>query len=265
MIEGQLPVIITVFISAFLYYAAFGLHFLKGKTGNLIAKIVWGLAFAANTGVVIYNWLVNGYVPFVSMYQVLTFLSFCFLPIFFYISFMNKGGWMARYFCIASGVCMTGVGVMSAKSGVDLIWHFPPALQSVWFVPHILAYMIAYSLCTVAFIITVISFFDKKNAGRLDGGAYNLVCTAFPFMTCGMFFGAIWANAVWGNFWSWDIKENWSLITWLFFMLYLHFRRQGSLKKWTKLFLVLGFVGLVFTMLFVNMLGGDSSPHTYSG
>lgn len=263
MIHNPFIIVAIVFLSALLYYVAFGLHFLKSKDERLIARIVWGVAFAANVFVVANNWVANGYVPFVSMYQVLTFLSFCFLPIFVYIAFMYKGEWMAKYFCIASGICMTGVGAMSASGGVDLVWHFPPALQSIWFVPHILCYMISYSLCTVAFILTVISFFDKKNVVRLETGGYNLVCTAFPFMSCGMFFGAIWANAVWGSFWSWDVKENWSLITWLLFMLYLHFRRHEKLRKWSKLFLVLGFVAIVFTMLFVNVIG-SGSQHAYS-
>ena len=139
-----------------------------------------------------------------------------------------------------------------------------PALQSIWFVPHILAYMIAYSLSAVAFILTIVGCFAKvDHRPRLEHGTYNLVLTAFPFMTMGMFFGAIWANSVWGDFWSFDAKENWSLVTWLMFTLYLHFRRHVSLRKYAKVFVVLGFIGVVITMLFVNLMGG-SSQHTYS-
>ncbi|MBR5296088.1 MAG: cytochrome c biogenesis protein CcsA, partial [Clostridia bacterium] len=64
----------------------------------------------------------------------------------------------------------------------------------------------------------------------MEKGVYNLVLTAFPFMTMAMFWGAIWANEVWGNFWSFDAKENWALMTWLMYTVYLHFRRQASLK-----------------------------------
>lgn len=243
--------------SAVLYYIAAGLNF-SSKTGKA-AIVVWAAAVIANASIVVNNWLVNGYVPFVSMYQVITFLSFIFAPIFIYIKYMHRGGWMAKYFCLSSAVCMTGVCFMSGGG----VWHFPPALQSIWFVPHILAYMIAYSLSAVAFIITIVSFFKKDQKAKLDNGAYNLVCTAFPFMTMGMFFGAIWANAVWGNFWSFDAKENWSLVTWMMFMIYLHFRRHAALKKYSKLFIILGFIGVVITMLFVNVMGG-SSQHAYS-
>lgn len=250
-------ILVMEIVATVFYFGAACLYFVKKEK---IAMVIWGLAVGANATIVINNWLVNGYVPFVSMYQVLTFLSLVFSPIYFYIKYLQGGKWMFGFFSIASSICMTGVCFMSGSG----VWHFPPALQSIWFIPHILAYMIAYSLVTVAFIITMVSFFSKKeNHGRLECGSYNLMRVSFPFMTMGMFFGAIWANAIWGEFWSFDVKENWSLVTWLMVTIYLHFRRDIKLKKFAKVFVILAFVGVVITMLFVNMMGG-SSQHTYS-
>jgi cytochrome c-type biogenesis protein CcsB len=250
------------------------------KNSEKLSNTIWQIAVILNGVIVVNNWLVNGYVPFVSMYQVLTFLALTFAPIYIFMKYMRDGAWMKRYFAIASAFCMTGVCFMSGRG----VWHFPPALQSVWFVPHILAYMIAYSLVVVAFIITVISFLKKKfgtqstkkdketkshrevmdeTVQKADLGVYNLMVAAFPFMTTGMLFGAIWADAVWGDFWSFDAKENWSLVTWLMVIIYLHFRREEDLKKYAKIFVVLAFVGVLVTMIFVNMMGGSSS-HTYS-
>ena len=98
---------------------------------------------------------------------------------------------------------------------------------------------------------------------RLEKGIYDLVLTAFPFMTMAMLWGAVWANEVWGNFWSFDAKENWALMTWLMYTAYLHFRRHASLKKYAKIFVILGFVCMLVTMIGVNMMGG-SSQHAYS-
>lgn len=244
-------------VAALFYFVAACLYFGKKEK---VSIVLWGIAVGANALIVINNWLVNGYVPFVSMYQVLTFLALVFAPIYLYMRYLQGGKWMFGYFSIASAVCMTGVCFMSGGGE----WHFPPALQSIWFVPHILAYMIAYSLVTVAFIVTMVSFFTKKeNIARLERGTYHLMRIGFPFMTMGMFFGAIWANAIWGGFWSFDAKENWSLVTWLMVTIYLHFRRDAKLKKYSKVFVILGFAGVVITMLFVNMMGG-SSQHTYS-
>ena len=102
----------------------------------------------------------------------------------------------------------------------------------------------------------------EKDKLRLEEGIYNSVCIVFPFMTLGMFFGAIWANEVWGHFWSWDNKESWSLLTWLTYMLYLHFRRNNTLKKYAIFVAILGFAGIIITFFFVNMMG--SGNHAYS-
>ena len=243
--------------SAVLYAAAALLRcFKKSKT---IGAVAWIVAVAGNAVMVGNNWVINGYVPFVSMYQVLTFLSLTFSLMYLYGKYLHDGGWMDKYFCLVPAICMIGVCFM----GIGSEWHYPPALQSVWFVPHVLVYMIGYTVSAVAFILTIVSFFDKKNRQRLDAGVYNLVCIAFPFMTAGMFFGAVWANEVWGNFWSFDAKENWSLVTWLMFAIYLHFRRHNSFQKASKWFVILGFIGIIITMFFVNMMGG-SSQHAYS-
>ncbi len=249
-------ILFVAVLSAVLYITATVLmHF---KLFCRVGEALWVAAIALNAVLVINNWVINGYVPFVSMYQVLTFLSLTFSVIYLYIKLFQNGSWMNKIFCIMPGVCLIGVCFM----GVGTQWHFPPALQSPWFVPHVLVYMVAYTLCAVAALLSVISYI-KKDDGRLEKGIYNLVLTAFPFLTAGMFFGAIWANEVWGSFWSFDAKENWALVTWLMYAVYLHFRRHISLKKYSKPFAVVGFLFIIVTMFFVNIMGG-SSQHSYS-
>ena len=243
--------------SAVLYIVA---AILRGvKRNSPVGFIFWGAAVVGNAVLVANNWILNGYVPFVSMYQVLTFISLTFSVVFLYVKYIQKSSWMDVYFCVLPAVCLIGVCFM----GIGTKWTFPPALQSPWFIPHVLVYMIAYSLTAVAFVMTVISLFNKKQTQQLDEGVYGLVLIAFPFMTAGMLLGAVWANEVWGNFWSFDIKENWALVSWLMFSLYLHFRRHKSLEKFSKYFVILGFICVVVTMFFVNLMNA-SSQHTYS-
>ena len=166
---------------------------------------------------------------------------------------------MAIYFMAAPAICLIGVCFM----GVGTTWNRAPALQSIWFIPHILCYMIAYTLCTVAFLMTLFSMFRKTDGLQLEIGVYTLIQLAYPFMTSGMLMGAIWANNVWGAFWSFDAKENWSLVTWLIFGLFLHFWKTIRLKKACKAMVILGFICIVITMVFVNFMGG-ASYHTYS-
>ncbi len=256
---------IVCLISALLYYAAFALGFGKNNILKRVSFGLWMAAIASNVVIVGNNWIVNGYVPFVSMYQVLTFLSATFALVYVYIRYMHNGAFMKPYFIILQAVVMTGVFFMEASASV---WSFPPALQSAYFVPHVFSYMISYCLVAVAALLVILSFFAqyKKDETRLrqyENGIYHLVCTGFPFMVLGMFLGALWANACWGNYWSWDNKEIWSLVTILMLSVYLHFRRAAPLKKYARYFVLAALVCEIVTLFFVNMFGGDSM-HAYS-
>ena len=246
--------------AAVLYYAAFALSFLKKPVVVRIAHILWISGAALNGMIVANNWIANGYVPFVSMYQVLTFLGVTFSFVYIYIRYLCGGAFMKRYFMLLQAVILVGVCCMDQNA----VWHFPPALQSVYFIPHVLSYMIAYSLTAVAAILSVLSFIRKGETQKLyREGVYNLARTGFPFSVLGTLLGALWANACWGKYWSWDLKEAWALLTVLSLGIYLHFRRQESLRKYAEWFVILAFAFEIVTLLFVGMFGGDS-VHAYS-
>jgi ABC-type transport system involved in cytochrome c biogenesis permease subunit len=219
------------------------------------------------------NWVINGYVPFVSMYQVMTFISLVFPFMYLYSRYVQKLDWTLPYFSLCSAVFLTGVSAMNHT----LVWHYPPALQSPFFLPHIMAYMLSYTLCAVAFIITILLIandYKRKKAQRggellgakstkYENAIYSLIKTAFPFMVLGMFLGALWANECWGSYWGWDPKENWALITMGLYALYFHFRFIPSLRKFNKIILVLAFVALIITFVGVGAIY-STGEHTYT-
>ena len=96
-----------------------------------------------------------------------------------------------------------------------------PALQSPWFVPHIIAYMIAYTLMGVAALMAI---YHLVKRGEIDVED-TLVYIGIGFITIGMLFGALWAKEAWGHYWSWDPKETWAAITWFAYLGYIHYRR----------------------------------------
>ena len=101
-----------------------------------------------------------------------------------------------------------------------------PALQSPWFAPHVIVYMMAYALLGAAVVMSVYLLFCKKEAGtdREMEITDNLVYVGLSFMTLGMLMGAIWAKEAWGHYWAWDPKETWAAITWLSYLVYIHYR-----------------------------------------
>ena len=118
--------------SAGFSYAAFALSYLKKEKGSKVSFLLWMVGLALNGAVVINNWLVNGYMPFVSMYQVLTFLGVTYGLIYVYVRYAHGGGWMRRYLMISQAVIMTGVFFMAQ----DAQWTFPPALLTESPLPH---------------------------------------------------------------------------------------------------------------------------------
>jgi cytochrome c-type biogenesis protein CcsB len=107
------------------------------------------------------------------------------------------------------------------------------------------------------------SFSITKN--MLEEIEYKSIAIGFPlFSIGGLIMGAIWANSAWGTYWSWDPKEVWSLITWLIYAGYLHARYVAGWRgKKVAVLALIGFVGVVFTYLGVNLF--LSGLHAYGG
>ena len=160
-----------------------------------------------------------------------------------------------------------------------------PALQSPWFAPHVIVYMFSYALLGAATLMAVYLLFFKRwpvGAGhdavrhsRFDRESPehemnitdNLVYVGLTFLTFGMLFGALWAKEAWGHYWAWDPKETWAAITWLCYLLYLHFRTIQP-RQWRKAcwILLLAFVCLQICWWGINYLPSAQglSIHTYN-
>ena len=136
-----------------------------------------------------------------------------------------------------------------------------PALQSPWFAPHVFVYIFAYALLGVAVVIAWWKLAD------------DLVYISLAFLTIGMLFGALWAKEAWGHYWSWDPKETWAAITWIAYLIYIHYRlmpranSQEPKANHLALWILFGsFVLLQMCWWGINYLPSaqSSSVHTYN-
>ena len=144
-----------------------------------------------------------------------------------------------------------------------------PALQSPWFAPHVIVYMMAYALLGAAVVMSVYLLFCKKEAGtdREMEITDNLVYVGLSFMTLGMLMGAIWAKEAWGHYGAWDPKETWAAITWLSYLVYIHYRlyRPRSIRPSLWL-IIIAFCLLQMCWWGINYLPSAQgmSVHTYN-
>jgi ABC-type transport system involved in cytochrome c biogenesis permease subunit len=158
-----------------------------------------------------------------------------------------------------------------------------PALQSPWFVPHVVVFMSSYAVLAGAAVVAARGLGgsvlrrrrgadaraapearDASDALRL---ADNLVYVGLSLFTIGMLFGALWAKEAWGHYWSWDPKETWAALTWLVYLVYIHYRRAspaaGNAPLWM---LVVGFLLLLVCWFGMDYLpAAAGSMHVYGG
>lgn len=243
------------------YLVAALLLFKHQKTGLIIAGVGW----IANVGIMVVSWLGMGEPPFGNMYYVLVFIASCFIPLHFLISWKEKIKWLLPYFLVAASVSMAGSFFMKSQA----VWRRSPALQSIWFIPHVTSYSISYALFAIAVALVVIALIRKRrnhnDQTKYESASYQLVRLAFPFMTFGLLLGALWAEEAWGVYWSWDPKETWSLITWTLYLVYFHALRHKELRKWANTIQILAFIALLMTFIGVNLLPSlGSILHSYT-
>ncbi len=145
-----------------------------------------------------------------------------------------------------------------------------PTLKNIWLIPHVVSIFLGNASFAVAFGLAVIyliqerqikgkkpGFFYRRlpSLTRLDNMGYVSIAIGFSMLTIGMVTGAIYAQLVWGRYWSWDPKEVWSLITWLIYATLLHERLAvGWQGRRAAIMAIIGFAALLFTFFGVNFL-----------
>ncbi|GEM_PF-799291 len=141
----------------------------------------------------------------------------------------------------------------------------PPALRSLWFVPHLIAYMVAYSAMAISVLLAIISLFAKSKS-TLRKLSDQLLRTTSVLLILGMLCGSVWAQQAWGNYWAWDPKECWAAVTWLLTLVCLHLKPIEKKHYGVIIgFLILSFLSIQITWYGVNHLPSSTeSMHTYN-
>lgn len=144
-----------------------------------------------------------------------------------------------------------------------------PALQSPWFAPHVIVYMIAYALLGAAAVMAFYLLFIKKSDVTFPEISIcdNLVNVGIAFMTLGIIMGALWAKEAWGHYWAWDPKETWAAATWFIYLSYIHLRLVFPNRcRGTLWLLLISFILLQMCWWGINYLPSaqGTSIHTYN-
>jgi len=142
-----------------------------------------------------------------------------------------------------------------------------PVLRSPFFSIHIATIVTAYALLLGIMIVGIISVIrpkDKTRLERLKSLSTAMLYPAVALLAMGIFIGAVWANVSWGNYWSWDPKEVWALITLLIYAAPLHGKLWKTFDKplFFHVYCILAFLSVVITYFGVNLILGG--VHAYN-
>jgi len=141
-----------------------------------------------------------------------------------------------------------------------------PVLRSPFFSLHISTIVTAYALLLGIMVVGIIALIKPKDKARLERMKSLSTAMLYPavaLLAIGIFIGAIWANVSWGNYWSWDPKEVWALITLFIYAAPLHEKVWKTFLKpvFFHIYCILAFLSVLITYFGVNMLLGG--VHAY--
>ncbi|NSW46036.1 MAG: cytochrome c biogenesis protein CcsA [Bacteroidales bacterium] len=179
--------------------------------------------------------------------------------------FKSQWRWIVPYGCLMAVVFL----VINVLHPENFSKELMPALQSVWFAPHVIVYIFSYAIFGMATLLSLhqLLYVKVKKWEEWLLTTDRLIYTGFAFLTMGLLFGAIWAKQAWGHYWTWDPKEIWALITWMIYLLYMHYRLayRPAYSSAAKI-LIVAFILLLICWFGINYMPiANQSVHTYGG
>ncbi|MBI2374758.1 MAG: cytochrome c biogenesis protein CcsA [Deltaproteobacteria bacterium] len=224
-----------------------------------VSRSAFGLAVGALIFVLGRLWLEAGRPPMATLYE--SILVFVLMASITYLAFDQAKS--PALGAVVSGVLAVTLAYAAVRADFEVL-RLPPSLRSIWFVPHVSVYLLGYgalflgSACAVGVLL-----------GRSFGSAdlmHRAISAGFVLVTLGLVIGAVWAEAAWGDWWAWDPKECWALVTWMVYAVYFHVRRQPRWSErvgaWVA---VAGFCAVLATYLGLGFLpAAEASVHVYA-
>ncbi|MEG6616021.1 c-type cytochrome biogenesis protein CcsB [Peptococcaceae bacterium 1198_IL3148] len=224
------------------------------------------LSFGFHTIAITLRAVAAGRLPFATMYEFVLLFSWGVVMIYLFVQARFKVPLLGMLVLPLALILLAYSSVLSQE-----IRPLMPALQSNWLQFHVLTAIISYGSFGVSFAVAIIYLLRDELAKVIHGMPtlavlekmlYRSIAFGFPLLTLVLITGAVWAEQVWGRWWSWDPKETWALITWIIYAVYLHARfAQGWRGKKAAWMAIVGFLAVLFTLFGVTIF--MSGLHSY--
>lgn len=231
-----------------------------------LSAIVMLASLASLTYCQYLRWTISGTLPMSNGYETMLFVAWIVQVVALVFSLRFR-------ILLTCGFLMSGFFLLvSHISQMDpQITHIMPVLNSPLLSIHVSIIMIGFALLSLPLIngiTAVIVRMFNRNASTVTLALQQLsLLFLYPAMAAlgiGIFVGAIWANVSWGEYWGWDPKEVWALITFMIYAVALHPKTLPPLRRPMvfHVFMIVSFLTIIMTYFGVNyVLGG---MHSYA-
>ena len=219
------------------------------KALNIALPILLGISFLALTFGLALRWIISGNVPMSNGYEsMLTVAWFVML-----ISILMQ---LRIRIVMVFGFLISGFFLLvSHINQMDpAIGQMMPVLNSPLLSIHVSIIMMSYALLSLTFICGIMGICLRSHGEELQALSRIFLYPALTTMGFGIFIGAIWANVSWGNYWSWDSKETWALITFMIYAVVVHTQSLPVFRKPLvyHIYITLAFMSIAMTYFGVN-------------
>ena len=259
------------------------------KKSSFTVRILTILVNLFITLQLLFRWSISGHFPISNLYESLYFLTWG-LTMGQLLIEREYQSPIIPSIAIPIELLTVAFACFVLPEDLKLSSNLVPALRSSWLVMHVSVVMLSYAALIIGSLLSASVLFINNNkplqirssssgiggykmstnypksdlvdtiefshSEELDTLSYRSILIGFVLLTLGLISGAVWANEAWGTWWSWDPKETWAFISWLFYAAYLHMRiSKGWQGRKPALLASTGFLVVLVCYLGVNFLG----------
>ena len=242
------------------------------KNPRVVPKVTILVAFGflAQTAAIAARFTATGHLPWSGHYEYSLMGGWFIIAGTLYTGWRNREMQSLAVATVPLVLIMLGYGYMQNPG----LTPMAASLKTVWLYIHVYFAWLsfgAYSLAMAAGVLYLMKHRNESRAvpnpayerfptlGRLDELIFRYVVFGFITDTIMISAGAIWAKDLWGNYWSWDPVETWSLISWLIYGITIHMRVNfGWREKKLSWLAITALSTVIITFFGVNLIVNTS-------
>ena len=219
------------------------------KVLNIALPILLVVSFLALTFGLVLRWIISGNVPMSNGYESMLTVAWFVMLIAIFMQFRIRLVMVFGFLLSGFFLLVSHINQMDPAIG-----QMMPVLNSPLLSMHVSIIMMSYALLSLTFICGIMGICMRSHGEELQALSRVFLYPALTCMGFGIFIGAIWANVSWGNYWSWDSKETWALITFMIYAVVVHTQSLPVFRKPLAyhIYITLAFLSIVMTYFGVN-------------